>query len=167
MPFDVHNTEFDLKSSPRSVAIIDAATRHFPHFSYDSGFKRLLETVVVLLSLPLVLPVILLMALFVALDGSSPFYTQERVGRNGRIFRIIKIRTMVPNADAMLAAHLARNPELKAEWDATQKLKHDIRITRIGQILRKTSMDELPQLFNVLTGTMSLVGPRPMMPSQQ
>ncbi|MCL4165929.1 UNVERIFIED_CONTAM: hypothetical protein GTU68_035873, partial [Idotea baltica] len=89
------------------------------------------------------------MALLVALDGHSPLYTQERVGRNGKRFRIIKIRTMVHNADKILEDH---------------KLKHDVRITRVGRLLRTTSMDELPQLINVVLGSMSLVGPRPMMP---
>ena len=113
------------------------------------------------------LPVILILAAAVATDGRSPFYTQRRVGRDGRIFRIVKLRTMVPDADKKLADYLAANPEAKAEWDATQKLKRDPRITPVGQILRITSMDELPQLFNVVTGDMSLVGPRPFMENQR
>ena len=130
-------------------------------------FKRALDVFLVILSLPVVLPVVLFMALLVARDGASPFYTQERIGRGGRIFRILKIRTMVPDADATFAAYLERNPEARQEWDSTQKLKCDPRITRIGGLLRKTSLDELPQLWNVLKGDMSIVGPRPMMVSQK
>lgn len=134
---------------------------------YNRGFKRLLDITLVLLSAPFVLPLVLALGFFVRRDGGPAFYTQDRVGRDGRIFRILKLRTMVTDADARLAAHLAADPALRAEWDETQKLKHDPRITAVGRILRKTSLDELPQLWNVLKGDMSLVGPRPMMPSQR
>jgi len=117
-------------------------------------------------SLPLILIVIASMALVVALDGHNPFYSQLRIGLNGKHFRIWKMRTMVVDADAKLQAHLDRDPAAKAEWDHHQKLKDDPRITRVGHILRKTSLDELPQLWNVVTGGMSLVGPRPMMVDQ-
>jgi exopolysaccharide production protein ExoY len=110
---------------------------------------------------------VLLLALLIARDGHSPFYWNARVGRSGRVFHMLKLRTMVRDADARLEAHLAADPAAAAEWGATQKLKKDPRITTFGRILRKTSMDELPQLWNVLVGDMSLVGPRPMMPSQQ
>ncbi|MEO9518181.1 MAG: sugar transferase [Paracoccaceae bacterium] len=138
-----------------------------PHSAYRRAFKRLFDVTLVLLSAPLVLPVVAIMALLVALDGRSPFYSQMRVGRKGRMFRMWKMRTMVHNADVLLEAYLASNPEARREWDSTQKLKTDPRITRIGSLLRKTSLDELPQLWNVLNGTMSLVGPRPMMTDQQ
>ncbi|MEM7781663.1 MAG: sugar transferase, partial [Pseudomonadota bacterium] len=98
-------------------------------------------------------------AALVMTDGKSPFYRQERVGRNGRTFWIWKLRTMVVDADAKLEAYLAANPEARAEWDATQKLKRDPRITAAGRLLRKTSLYELPQIINVLVGDMSLVGP--------
>lgn len=129
--------------------------------------KRALDLTLTLVSAVVWLPVVAILALAAASDGRSPFYTQRRVGRDGRIFRIVKLRTMVPNADERLEEYLRENPEAKAEWDATQKLKHDPRITTVGHILRVTSMDELPQLFNVVAGDMSLVGPRPFMENQK
>lgn len=134
---------------------------------YLNIFKRVLDIALVLITAPLWLPVIALGALLIATDGHSPFYSQDRVGRGGRVFRLWKLRTMVVNADAHLEAYLDANPEARAEWDATQKLKNDPRITMVGRIFRKTSLDELPQIINVLLGDMSLVGPRPMMVSQQ
>lgn len=136
-------------------------------FVYRAGAKRLLDLVLVLATLPFWLPIILVTAAFVALDGCNPFYIQKRVGRHGRTFHIIKLRSMVPDADAVLEAFLHVNPAARLEWAVTQKLKYDPRITRVGRFIRKTSLDELPQLFNVLLGHMSLVGPRPMMVCQK
>lgn len=134
---------------------------------YRSGGKRVLDCLLVLLVLPVALPLILACALAVALDGKSPFYWQSRIGRNGFRFSILKIRTMVPDADKVLDAYLEANPDARREWDHKQKLCNDPRVTPVGLILRKTSLDELPQLWNVLKGEMSLVGPRPMMVDQQ
>ena len=134
---------------------------------YRNGAKRVLETLLVLLTSPVTLPLILLMALLVACDGSNPFFVQKRLGRNGRVFRIWKLRSMVVDAEHRLKAHLDHDPAARDQWDSTQKLKQDPRVTPVGRLLRKTSMDELPQLLNVLNGTMSLVGPRPMMISQR
>ena len=134
---------------------------------YRNAGKRLLDIVLVVLTLPVTLPVILVMAALVALDGGRPFYTQLRVGQGGRVFRMWKLRSMVLDADAALEGYLAKDPELRAEWDAHQKLRRDPRITVLGELLRRTSLDELPQLFNILKGDMSLVGPRPMMPQQR
>ncbi|ASP19522.1 putative sugar transferase EpsL [Antarctobacter heliothermus] len=134
---------------------------------YRDLFKRALDIAIVLI---VALPALLIVGLFsliVARDGHSPFYTQKRLGRNGRCFDIWKLRSMVPDADSRLSDHLAANPAARAEWDRSQKLRNDPRITRVGRLIRKTSIDELPQLFNVLKGDMSLVGPRPMMPCQQ
>ena len=88
------------------------------------------------------------------------------MGRGGQFYKIWKLRSMVPDADQKLESHLADDPAARAEWDETQKLKNDPRITAFGRFLRRSSLDELPQLWNVLRGDMSLVGPRPMMPSQ-
>ena len=129
--------------------------------------KRVFDLAAVVLSAPFWVPLIALLALFVWMKGGKPFYRQDRIGRGGKTFRILKLRTMVADADAMLESFLAQNPEARAEWDKDQKLKHDPRITPVGHFLRKTSLDELPQLWNVLKGEMSLVGPRPMMPDQR
>lgn len=135
---------------------------------YRDGLKRLVDTTLILIASPIVVPLVLtLCALVFITDRRNPFYSQQRVGRGGRHFRMWKLRTMIPNADALLVGYLAENPVARAEWNATQKLKRDPRITRIGAALRKSSLDELPQLWNVLNGTMSLVGPRPMMVEQQ
>ncbi|SMD11368.1 sugar transferase [Primorskyibacter flagellatus] len=134
---------------------------------YHQNTKRWIDFVLVLLTLPVVAPLIALMCLFVMLDGHNPFYSQQRIGRGGRVFRMWKMRSMVPGASAALQTYLDSNPKAQAEWNATQKLRNDPRITLIGRVLRKTSLDELPQLWNVLNGTMSLVGPRPMMVCQQ
>lgn len=129
--------------------------------------KRVLDLALVIAFSPIVLVVVAILALLVACDGSNPFYSQDRVGKKGRLFRIWKLRTMVVDADERLAAHLASDPLAALEWQTTQKLRFDPRITRAGQLLRGSSLDELPQLFNVLMGDMSLVGPRPMMPEQR
>lgn len=134
---------------------------------YRHVFKRALDLILVsLVALP-VLVVTLIVAYFVASDGRSPFYSQSRVGKNGRIFRMWKLRSMVPDAEMKLQRHLANDAAAKLEWDVDQKLKSDPRITWIGRLIRKTSIDELPQLWNILLGDMSLVGPRPMMRDQR
>ncbi len=167
MPLDTQHTSLNLELGAQPMAFAPARENTLPNLPYAAFGKRMFDIAAVLLSLPFVLPVIALMALVVALDGHGPFYTQERVGRNGRRFRMLKIRTMVHNADALLEKCLQKDDALRAEWTTTQKLKNDMRITRVGRILRKTSLDELPQLLNVLFGSMSLVGPRPMMTSQE
>lgn len=146
------------------------APRGYAHRSkglYSRFGKRALDILIVFLSLPIVVPIILFLAVLVALDGGKPFYTQDRVGRGGKSYRIWKLRSMMPDADRKLDQYLAKNPAARAEWEHTQKLKKDPRITRIGALLRKASLDELPQLWNVLSGDMSIVGPRPMMPCQR
>ena len=134
---------------------------------YRNGVKRLLDILAVVLAAPIMVPIVALLAILVARDGGSPFYSQQRIGQGGKTYTMWKLRSMIKDADNRLEDHLAADPVARREWDSTQKLKSDPRITRFGQILRKSSMDELPQLWNVLTGDMSLVGPRPMMPCQQ
>lgn len=133
---------------------------------YLNFFKRLFDIFAVLASLPFTVPVIGFCALALWFEGGKPFYTQSRLGAGGKRFSIFKLRSMVIDADKVLESYLASDPARREEWDRLQKLTNDPRITPVGRILRKTSLDELPQLFNVLRGDMSLVGPRPMMPDQ-
>ncbi len=107
-------------------------------------------------------PLMLVVALAVCADGGPTLFAHQRLGRNGRPFKCLKFRSMVVRADQVLRDVLATNPAAAREWAETQKLRKDPRITRIGAFLRATSLDELPQLFNVLLGDMSLVGPRPI-----
>jgi len=112
---------------------------------------------------PLILMVI---AILLVLQGRPIFIAHRRIGKNGVTFRCLKFRTMVKDADKVLARHLANNPHLEEEWNATRKLRHDPRITPFGALLRKSSIDEIPQLLNVVQGRMSLVGPRPIVASE-
>ena len=107
-------------------------------------------------------PFLLVMGAIVMSDGGRPVFGHLRVGRNGRKFRCLKFRSMVTGADVVLKHLLATDPKAREEWERDFKLKNDIRITPIGRLLRRTSLDELPQLWNVLRGDMSLVGPRPI-----
>ena len=158
---------YRLNMTDMSAGRITLPARQSSPGLYRNAGKRVLDILLVVISLPVVLPVILILAGLVALDGGRPFYSQLRVGQGGRTFRMWKLRSMVLDADAALDGYLASDPALRAEWDAHQKLRHDPRITLIGELLRRSSLDELPQLLNVLTGDMSLVGPRPMMPQQR
>lgn len=115
---------------------------------------------------PAALLAIGMLALLVRLDGGSAFYRQPRVGLGGRTFMLWKLRTMVPQAERKLETYLAAHPQARLAWNQSQKLRDDPRITALGRHLRKYSLDELPQLLNVLLGDMSLVGPRPIMPEQ-
>ncbi len=133
----------------------------------DRTVKRTMDLAFTLLGGIVVLPLSLLIALAIKLDSPGPvLYSQTRLGKNGKPFPMFKFRSMIENADEILHDYLLQHPELKEEWQATQKLKKDPRITRFGKFLRRTSLDELPQLLNVLRGEMSLVGPRPCTPDQ-
>jgi exopolysaccharide production protein ExoY len=107
-------------------------------------------------------PVFAVLAALVRMDGGRVFYAHERIGRGGRLFGCLKFRSMVTDADRRLAELLDRDPGARAEWNATRKLRNDPRVTWVGRFLRASSLDELPQLINVLKGEMSLVGPRPV-----
>lgn len=129
---------------------------------YRAYGKRLLDIVLVLATAPVTVPVILVLALLVMRDGGRPFFGHRRIGRDGRTFKCWKVRSMVPDAEARLREYLAENEEARAEWATSFKLTHDPRITRLGNFLRKSNLDELPQLWNILKGEMSIVGPRPV-----
>ena len=125
--------------------------------------KRAMDFAAALGGAVVILPWIALIAALIKLASRGPaFYSQERIGEGGRTFRAWKFRTMVKNADALLDRYLDAEPALRAEWDASHKLRADPRITSIGRFLRQTSLDELPQIWNVIRGEMSLVGPRPI-----
>jgi lipopolysaccharide/colanic/teichoic acid biosynthesis glycosyltransferase len=124
---------------------------------------RLLDVVIAVAALVFFLPVMIMIALAILATGGGPvFFVQSRVGRNGIEFRCFKFRTMSNDAEAILAAVLNSDAVAYAEWSRFHKLRDDPRVGRLGAILRKTSLDELPQLFNVLRGDMSIVGPRPI-----
>lgn len=129
--------------------------------------KRVADLVLASAALVVLSPIFLFAALMVRASGPGPIlFGHSRIGLGGRDFRCLKFRTMCHDAEAVLQAHLARDPALAAEWQATRKLRHDPRVTRIGRVLRAYSIDELPQLLNVIRGEMSLVGPRPVVQSE-
>jgi Undecaprenyl-phosphate galactose phosphotransferase WbaP len=130
-------------------------------------FKRVFDLVLCVLGSVVALPLLLGISLAIKLDSRGPvLFRQPRLGQGGREFQILKFRTMHCDAQACLERMLAEDPELAREWEVNQKLRADPRITRVGRFLRATSLDELPQFFNVIDGTMSLVGPRPILVDQ-
>lgn len=129
--------------------------------------KRAFDLAIVSIGTMLASPLLMFIAAAIKFSSPGPImYSQERIGRHGRRFRAWKFRSMVPNADQVLKDLLEKDPALRAEWEADHKLKKDPRITWIGKILRKTSLDELPQLWNIFRGEMSLVGPRPIVEAE-
>jgi exopolysaccharide production protein ExoY len=166
------DSEIALGSHPASLQGLDPSTwvssaRRFAALatsrtSLNAAVKRVMDIlgacVLAVVFAPLMLGIVVLMRR----EGDSVIFRHRRVGRDGRMFECLKFRTMVPNADQVLRNLLEANPEIKAEWVRDHKLKNDPRITRLGRFLRRTSLDELPQLWNVVKGEMSLVGPRPV-----
>ncbi|WP_274609245.1 sugar transferase [Mesorhizobium sp. L-8-3] len=171
-----------LSPSPLEVLMLENYSRSYsPHLSVDAlssnrrarpkqsylAAKRGLDVAVTIALAPFVLTIVGILALLIRLDGGSAFYRQERLGKDGKVFKLWKLRTMVPNAEQRLQEYLNGNAAARIEWDKAQKLRNDPRITTLGRYLRKYSLDELPQLLNVFVGDMSLVGPRPMCPDQR
>jgi exopolysaccharide production protein ExoY len=130
------------------------------------ALKRALDILGAAALLTVLAPVMLVIALLVRRDGGPALYAHRRVGKGGASFGCLKFRSMVIDSDARLAELLARDPAARAEWEATRKLKNDPRVTAVGRFLRASSLDELPQLLNVLRGEMSLVGPRPVIQAE-
>jgi lipopolysaccharide/colanic/teichoic acid biosynthesis glycosyltransferase len=129
--------------------------------------KRCSDVFMVILAMPLILLVLGLVSAVVMLSSPGPiFYSHRRIKKDGAFFSMWKFRTMCVNSAEVLENHLAQHPEAQAEWNATHKLRKDPRITRLGIFLRRYSLDELPQLWNVLMGQMSLVGPRPIVAAE-
>ena len=142
------------KSGPQPSRFLDAC---------KPGAKRSIDVVIAGTTLLLLAPLMIMVAILIRRSMGGPvFYMHPRVGQDGKMFNCIKFRTMATNGDEILARYLAANPEAAKEWRDTRKLRHDPRVTPVGQFLRKSSIDELPQLINVLRGEMSCVGPRPI-----
>lgn len=131
--------------------------------TWNLGIKRSVDIAIVIISGIIILPFLLLVALIIKITSPGPaLYKHKRIGKNGKEFYIYKFRSMVEDAQRQLQALIEKDPEIKEEWEKTQKLQNDPRITKLGKILRRTSIDELPQLINILKGEMSFVGPRPI-----
>ncbi len=163
-PFDFSTTWVSARGSGDILAV---EVRPALFGSAAQMLKRALDIVGVLMLGTLALPLVALIALATKLDSKGPvIYGHRRIGRGGRTFFAWKFRSMVVNADTVLTDYLQRDPKARDEWESKQKLRNDPRVTRVGRLLRKSSLDELPQLWNVLVGEMSLVGPRPIINSE-
>lgn len=151
-----------LAKSSRSFRMLQIIRYHVKKDTY-SVVKRTFDIIFSLIGLIFLIPVVLFtkVCYLVAKDTKSIIYKQKRIGKNGKFIYIYKFRSMVHNADEVLK-ELLKDPKYKKEWDANQKLENDPRITKIGKFIRKTSIDELPQLLNVFKGDMSFIGPRPL-----
>jgi len=143
----LRRTSYSRRSAPNSTELV----------------RRSVDLVLATLALVFFAPLMVLVAVAVWLQDRGPvFYAHSRVGRDGRVFKCLKFRSMLVDSEARLQRLLAESAEARAEWDRDHKLRNDPRITALGSFLRRSSLDELPQLFNVLAGEMSLVGPRPI-----
>jgi len=176
---------YELHSQSSEAAVVDSQVYTMPDVGVAAGaefvqyhhgprhlmryrvIKRCLDIFLVLLCSPILLPLIAIIGAAVRLGSPGPiFFSHRRISRHGAFFSMWKFRTMVTNSQQLLEDYLETHPEARAEWHKTHKLKNDPRITPIGNFLRRTSLDELPQLWNVLTGSMSLVGPRPIVAAE-
>ena len=145
------------------AGIIGYASTHNLTFKTNLFAKRFMDVFIVLVFTPVLIPVFMILALLVKLTSKGPvFYGHKRVGKNGKEFKAWKFRSMCIDSQEQLEKILATDPVRRAEWEKDRKFTDDPRVTKFGKILRKTSLDELPQLFNILTGEMSFVGPRPV-----
>lgn len=150
-------------SSGRSQRAIRTPSEFFRY----RVLKRCLDVVLVMTLMPIILFVVLTIAILVKLSSRGPiFYSHRRIGKNGAFFSMWKFRTMCVDSAGLLEKYLEQNPDARTEWNKTHKLRYDPRVTRLGSFLRRYSLDELPQLWNVLTGQMSLVGPRPIVAAE-
>ncbi len=131
--------------------------------------KRSIDIVSGIIGLILLIPITVVVFIFnlFSKENGPVFFTQERIGKNGKIFKMYKFRTMIVNAEEILDKHIKENTEIGKEYKRYKKIKNDPRVTKIGRVLRATSLDEFPQFINVIKGEMSLVGPRPYLPSEK
>jgi undecaprenyl-phosphate galactose phosphotransferase len=151
------------------IVLISSSTGLMHQDIFGLIIKRFFDILGGIAGVILLIPLTIYIKIRFLMDGDkeSIFFTQERIGRKGKLFKIIKYRSMVPNAEAVLEKLMAENPEIREEYETNKKLENDPRITSIGAMIRRTSIDELPQLLNVLKGDMSLVGPRPYLPREK
>ena len=150
----------DLEYATDELAFISGKSIAYYGYTF---IKRVFDILCAIMGLIVLIPLIILVKVVYLFnkDTNSIFYTQTRIGLNGKEFKLYKFRTMVPNADELLKEVL-KDPLRRREWSLTQKLHNDPRVTKIGRFLRKTSLDEMPQMLNVLKGDMSMIGPRPL-----
>lgn len=153
----------DISRSFPAVPRIDLRASEAPRRAWvTDAAKRVCDIVLASIGIVLLSPLMAIVAALVAIDGGHVLYSHPRIGRDGRVFGCLKFRTMILGAMDCLDEYLAYHPQEREEWQSTRKLSFDPRTTAIGRLLRETSLDELPQLFNVLRGDMSIVGPRPV-----
>lgn len=160
-PYSLKSIE-TLESQAPAGAVASPRNRFYARFG-----KRIFDIAFALVLLPMILPVIMGVWLLTRRDGGPGFYSQLRIGKDGRHFTCWKIRSMHMDAERLLTELCAKDPEIAREWQTYQKLNDDPRITPLGKFIRATSLDELPQIWNVLVGDMSFVGPRPFMNTQE
>ena len=145
------------------AGIIGFSSTHNLTFKSNLIIKRLIDILIILMFSPLLIPVFILLMFLTKITSKGPiFYGHRRVGKNGKEFKCWKFRSMCIDADKKLAEILENNPDMREEWEKERKFTNDPRVTKFGKFLRKTSLDELPQLINILIGQMSFVGPRPV-----
>ncbi len=150
-----------------SISIGEPIERRTAIHVFDANASRFMDVMIAAIALAILLPVIVILCLAItAHDGGHPIFVHRRIGRGGRTFPCLKLRTMVRDSEDRLRRLLESDPAARAEWAMDQKLRMDPRITPLGRFLRKSSLDELPQLVNVLVGHMSLVGPRPIVAAE-
>lgn len=151
----------------RSTSRTRRTAERFAPVRPAGGLGRVLDVVIALAAIVFLAPLLIAVAVAVKLDDGGPvLFRQRRIGFGGAYFPCLKFRSMAVDAEAQLKALLARDPQASQQWVRDQKLRNDPRITRLGGFLRRSSLDELPQLFNVLAGDMSLVGPRPIVEAE-
>ena len=155
----MHNT--DVLSDNSSIVALKNRTYNF--------IKRVFDILFSLIGLIVLIPCIIIIKIanMLTKDFNSVFYTQDRIGKNGKIFKLYKFRSMIPNADKVLEEMLKEDNEITREYKLNKKLKNDPRISKVGKVIRKLSIDELPQLINILKGDMSLIGNRPYLPREK
>ena len=159
-----HQTNFTFTQHLKDIAgIIGFSSTHNLTFNHNLFFKRFLDLFIILLFSPIIIPIMLILAILTKLTSKGPiFYGHPRVGKNGKPFKCWKFRSMCINSQEILKEILETNPQMRAEWEKDHKFVNDPRVTKFGKFLRKTSLDELPQLINILLGDMSFIGPRPV-----